>query len=126
MRSGPPAVLAALLRGEPVDPAAHDFRVAVYLETSAPRLAFLEQSLFVASAIRGADSVSYDGLPGDLSRRCYPPSLWYQAGNASSVPSTSSAPAWRSSAAVNEPVATPIARPPADTPAVMSGGVSPT
>jgi hypothetical protein len=59
VRSGPPAVLAALLRGEPVDPAAYYFRVAVYLETSAPRLAFLEQSLFVASAIRGADSVSY-------------------------------------------------------------------
>jgi hypothetical protein len=33
--------------------------VAVYLETSAPRLAFLERSLFVASAVRGADSVSY-------------------------------------------------------------------
>jgi hypothetical protein len=59
VRSGPPAVLAALLRGEPVDPAAYYFRVAVYLETSAPRLAFLERSLFVASAVRGADSVSY-------------------------------------------------------------------
>jgi hypothetical protein len=59
VRSGPPAVLAALLRGEPVNPAAYYFRVAVYLETSAPRLAFLERSLFVASAIRGADSVSY-------------------------------------------------------------------
>ena len=59
VRSGPPAILAALLRGEPVDPAAYYFRVAVYLETSAPRLAFLERSLFVASALRGADSVSY-------------------------------------------------------------------
>jgi hypothetical protein len=59
VRSGPPAVLAALLRGEPVDPAAYYFRVAVYLETSVPRLAFLERSLFVASAVRGADSVSY-------------------------------------------------------------------
>lgn len=59
VRSGPPAVLAALLRGEPVDPASYYFRVAVYLETSAPRLAFLERSIFVASAIRGADSVSY-------------------------------------------------------------------
>src|ERR1700742_2031581 len=28
------------------------FRVAVYLETSAPRLAFLERSIFVASAVR--------------------------------------------------------------------------
>lgn len=59
VRSGPPAVLAALLRGEAVDPASYYFRVAVYLETSAARLAFLERSIFVASAIRGADSVSY-------------------------------------------------------------------
>jgi hypothetical protein len=59
VRSGPPAVLAALLRGEEVDPASYYFRVAVYLETSAPRLAFLERSLFVAAAVRGADTVSY-------------------------------------------------------------------
>jgi hypothetical protein len=31
----------------------------VHLETSAPRLAALEQSLFIASAVRGADTVSY-------------------------------------------------------------------
>jgi hypothetical protein len=59
VRSGPPEVLAALLRGENVDPASYYFRVAVYLETSAPRLAFLERSIFVASAVRGADTVSY-------------------------------------------------------------------
>jgi len=59
VRSGPPDVLDALLRGEPVDPSAYYFRVAVYLETSAPRLASLERSIFVASAIRGADSVRY-------------------------------------------------------------------
>jgi hypothetical protein len=59
VRSGPPEVLAALLRGEAVDPAAYYFRVAVYLETSAPRLAVLERSVFVASAVRGADSVAY-------------------------------------------------------------------
>lgn len=59
VRSGSPAVLEALLRGESVDPSRYYFRVAVYLETSAPRLAELERSLFVASAIRGADSVSY-------------------------------------------------------------------
>jgi Protein of unknown function (DUF3237) len=52
-------VLEALLRWEPVDPSLYYFRVAVYLETSAPRLAFLERSVFVASAIRGADSVAY-------------------------------------------------------------------
>jgi hypothetical protein len=60
VRSGPPAVLAALLRGEAVDPAHYYFRVAVHLETSAPRLATLERSLFVASALRGADTVSYN------------------------------------------------------------------
>lgn len=59
VRSGPPAVLAALLAGEPVDPSAYYFRVAVHLETAAARLSYLERSLFVASAIRGADSVSY-------------------------------------------------------------------
>jgi hypothetical protein len=59
VRSGPPDVLAALRRGEDVDPASYYFRVAVYLETSAPRLAFLERSIFIASAVRGADSVSY-------------------------------------------------------------------
>jgi uncharacterized protein DUF3237 len=59
VRSGPPAVLAALLRGEPVDPSEYYFRVTVYLETSAPRLAAWQQSIFVASAIRGADSVRY-------------------------------------------------------------------
>jgi len=59
VRSGPPAVLDALLRGEPVDPSEYYFRVAVYLETSAPRLAELQRSIFVAAAIRGAGSVRY-------------------------------------------------------------------
>jgi len=59
VRSGPPAVLDALLRGEPVDPSEYYFRVGVYLETSSPRLAELQRSIFVAAAIRGADSVRY-------------------------------------------------------------------
>lgn len=59
VRSGPPDVLEALLRGEAVDPATYYFRVAVRLETSAPRLAILERSLFVASAIREANRVAY-------------------------------------------------------------------
>jgi hypothetical protein len=59
VRSGPPAVLDALLRGEPVDPSQYYFRVAVYLETSSPRLAGLQRSIFVAAAIRGANSVRY-------------------------------------------------------------------
>lgn len=59
VRSGPPKVLEALLRGEPVDPSEYYFRVGVRLETSAPRLAVLEQSIFVASAVREADRVYY-------------------------------------------------------------------
>jgi Protein of unknown function (DUF3237) len=59
VRSGPPAILAALLAGEQVDPAAYYFRVAVYLETAAARLSCLERSIFIASAVRGADSVTY-------------------------------------------------------------------
>lgn len=59
VRSGPPEVLQALLRGEPVDPAQYYFRLGVHLETSAPRLAVLQHSLFVASAIRDTDRVRY-------------------------------------------------------------------
>jgi hypothetical protein len=59
VRSGPPEVLRALLRGDVVDPAQYYFRLAVHLETSAPRLATLEHSLFVASAVRDADRVRY-------------------------------------------------------------------
>jgi hypothetical protein len=59
VRSGPPEVLEALLRGEPADPSAYYFRVGVRLETSAARLRGLERSIFVASAIRTADRVYY-------------------------------------------------------------------
>jgi hypothetical protein len=59
VRSGSPEILEALLRGDPVDPSRYYFRVGVRLETSAPRLAALEQSIFVASAVREADRVYY-------------------------------------------------------------------
>ncbi|WP_405431769.1 DUF3237 domain-containing protein [Micromonospora sp. NBC_00617] len=59
VRSGRPEILEALLRGEPVDPAEYYFRLGVRLETSVPALAVLEQSVFVASAIREADRVRY-------------------------------------------------------------------
>lgn len=59
VRSGDPAALEALLRGESVDPSCYYFRVAVYLETSAPRLAHLQDALFIASAIREANAVRY-------------------------------------------------------------------
>ena len=59
VRSGPPEILEALLRGELVDPSEYYFRVAVQLESSAPRLTVLERSIFVASAVREANRVSY-------------------------------------------------------------------
>ncbi|MFF3571608.1 DUF3237 domain-containing protein [Nocardia jiangxiensis] len=57
VRSGPPEVLDALLRGEPVDPADYYFRAAITIE-SATRPEF-ERSLFVASYVREAHRVRY-------------------------------------------------------------------
>ncbi|MGI5218487.1 DUF3237 domain-containing protein [Nocardia sp. CA-290969] len=59
VRSGSPEVLAALLRGDPVDAAEYYFRLGVRLETSAPELAELEHTIFVASALRDADRIRY-------------------------------------------------------------------
>jgi len=59
IRSGRPEVLEALLRGDAVDPSDYYFRLCVRLETSVPALAALEQSVFIASAIREADRVRY-------------------------------------------------------------------
>ncbi|MFF4024027.1 MULTISPECIES: DUF3237 domain-containing protein [Nocardia] len=59
IRSGAPEVLEALLRGDPVDPSNYYFRLVVQLETADPRLAEVEHSLFVASAIREANTVRY-------------------------------------------------------------------
>ncbi|UOR02766.1 DUF3237 domain-containing protein [Leucobacter allii] len=59
VRSGEPAVLEALLRGEAVDPADYYFRTVVTIETSAERLATYQRALFLAVAERGADVVRY-------------------------------------------------------------------
>lgn len=59
VRSGTPEALEALLRGETVDPSDYYFRTVVTIETSAPELAWLERTLFVASCIREADAVRY-------------------------------------------------------------------
>ncbi len=59
VRSGRPEILDALRRGDPVDVSEYYFRLCVRLETSLPRLAVLEQCVFVASAIREADQVRY-------------------------------------------------------------------
>lgn len=59
VRSGEPEVLEALLRGEPVPPTRYHFRTAIRVETSAPQLAWMERTLFVASCVRDADAVRY-------------------------------------------------------------------
>lgn len=59
VRSGPPEVLAALLRGDPVDPADYYFRTVVRVEASDPALAWAQNVLFLAAAVREADRVTY-------------------------------------------------------------------
>ena len=69
VRSGDPDVLAAILRGEPVDPTEYYFRTVLTLETAHRQLAHLEQSVFVASAIRTADRVRLCRVPGHVTGR---------------------------------------------------------
>ncbi len=57
VRSGDPAVLEALLRGEDVDPTAYYFRAALTIESA--RKPELERSLYVASYVREANRVRY-------------------------------------------------------------------
>ncbi|MDQ0708740.1 hypothetical protein QFZ52_001392 [Arthrobacter woluwensis] len=49
----------ALARGEQPGPEQFYFRTTVSIETSAPRWAHLERSLFIASGLRDADAVRY-------------------------------------------------------------------
>jgi len=59
VRSGPPEVLDALLRGEPVDPSDYYFRTLIRLETAERALAALQDVLYLAAAVREADRVAY-------------------------------------------------------------------
>lgn len=59
VRTGPPAVLDALLRGDPVDPSEYYFRTTVSIETSSAELAHLQHAVFVASCVREASTVRY-------------------------------------------------------------------
>jgi hypothetical protein len=56
-RHGPPAALAALARGEEVDPASYFFRTVLRFETGAADLAWLNKTIAVASAERKARRV---------------------------------------------------------------------
>jgi hypothetical protein len=60
IRSGPPEVLEALLHGAPVAASDYYFRIVVSIETSAPELRPLQDSLIIAAAARGAGRVVYD------------------------------------------------------------------
>jgi len=59
LRHGPPEVLAALARGEPVDPSAYYFRTTPRFETADARYGFLNRLLAVSSATRAADGPTY-------------------------------------------------------------------
>ncbi|TMQ66916.1 MAG: DUF3237 domain-containing protein [Candidatus Eisenbacteria bacterium] len=59
LRHGPAEVLAALSRGEPVDPSEYYFRTAPRFETSAPQYAFLNRVLAIASGDRRAGGPIY-------------------------------------------------------------------
>ena len=52
LRHGPPEVLAALARGESIDPSTYYFRTAPRFETSAPAYAFLNRLVAIASGDR--------------------------------------------------------------------------
>jgi hypothetical protein len=56
-RHGPPAVLAALARGESPDPGSYYFRTIMRFETGAAHLAFLNKTIAVAVAERKARQV---------------------------------------------------------------------
>jgi xanthine/CO dehydrogenase XdhC/CoxF family maturation factor len=57
LRHGPPDVIAALARGEAVDPARYYFRTALRFEASEPRLASLNRLIAVGIGVREARRV---------------------------------------------------------------------
>jgi len=59
LRIPSPQAAEALARGEQPGPEEFYFRTTVSIETSAPRLAHLERSLFITSGLREADTVRY-------------------------------------------------------------------
>ena len=59
LRHGPPEVLAALARGESVDPSRYYFRTAPRFETSAPKYAVLNRLIAIASGDRHATGPIY-------------------------------------------------------------------
>jgi hypothetical protein len=65
LRHGPPEVIAAIARGEAVDPATYYFRTTPRFETGHPKYAFLNRMLAVSSGDRRAEGPIYtiDEIP---------------------------------------------------------------
>jgi hypothetical protein len=59
LRHGPPEILAAIARGETVDPSTYYFRTTPRFETSAPSYAFLNRVIAIASGDRRASGPTY-------------------------------------------------------------------
>src|SRR5215470_12546938 len=59
LRHGPADVLAALARGETVDPSTYYFRTAIRFETSAPQYAYLNKMVAISSGDRRAGGPIY-------------------------------------------------------------------
>jgi hypothetical protein len=59
LRHGPPEVMAAIGRGETVDPAAYYFRTTPRFETAHPSYAFLNSLLAIASGDRRPEGPIY-------------------------------------------------------------------
>src|SRR5262245_2088485 len=59
LRHGPPEVMAALGRGESVDPSKYYFRTTPRFETSAPQYEFLNRVVAIASGDRRAEGPVY-------------------------------------------------------------------
>lgn len=57
LRHGPAEVMAAVARGEPVDPAAYYMRTQARLETGDPRYDWVNRTLFVGTGARAAQAV---------------------------------------------------------------------
>jgi len=60
LRHGPPEVLAALARGEAVDPSRYYFRTLMRFETADPTLAWLNRILALGTGAREARAVRVD------------------------------------------------------------------
>ena len=57
LRTAAPEVMARLIRGEPVDPAAVYFRCAPRFETASPALAWIMERMFLGVGLRQPDAV---------------------------------------------------------------------